>query len=124
MRSSRNEFIIGAFTSLAGNGAALLWAAGWLAFGAFGVGLSSGPAGQLAEIWNAFVCLALSFPILVTLIFGVVLIIRRSKWLALGWLAGLAVAAVLGLCLAGSLAAYLTLLSCYPSGPMGPSTCF
>ncbi|HPH97912.1 MAG TPA: hypothetical protein PKW33_17130 [Anaerolineaceae bacterium] len=52
MRSSRNEFIIGAFTSLAGN------------------------------------------------------------------------AAVLGLCLAGVFAAYLTLLNCYPSGPMGPSTCF
>jgi hypothetical protein len=82
--------------SLSLNGVGLAWAAGWLAVGGLGVGLSSSSTEDLYSILGSFVCLAAGLPVLVNLALPAFALVKRSRSFLAGWGIGLLAAALLG----------------------------
>ena len=109
--AKRKGFVLGLISTLAVNGFSLIWALGWLAAGALGVGMSSGPTEQLEEIWNSFVTAAACCPLTLNLLLMVVLILlalkRHDRMILLGWLTGLVISGLGGLVIGGMIMALI-----------------
>lgn len=100
----------GLFVALAANGAGLLFACSVLAFGFFGVGMSSQPPDELRQTWNSFAALAFCCPGVLNLgVLGYVVfdaLQTKDNRIWAGWALGLGIAA-LPLCLLGVFSALI-----------------